>query len=245
MQEEYRNGVPKYKKLFGIDWGFTAPTALCACLVNEENKVIYIYDEIYKRGLLNKDIYTLLKFKGYDKELIRGDCADPKVMEELRSMGVTRLRASKKGNDSIRAGILKLQAYKIIIHPSCSNAIIEFNNYVWDKDKDGKLLDKPIEDYNHCLTGDTIVNTLDGDIPIKDLVGKSGLVYCFNETTTQPSIGKFRDVRLTGKNIQIYCIELENGKKIKATGGHPVLTQNGWKKVRDLTTTDKIIKIVM
>ena len=57
----------------------------------------------------------------------------------------------KKGNDSIRAGILKLQAYKIIIHPTCNNTIIEFNNYVWDKDKDGKLLDQPINDYNHIM----------------------------------------------------------------------------------------------
>lgn len=83
--------------------------------------------------------------------MIRADNAEPKSLEELRSLGIQRLRPSKKGNDSIRAGILKLQAYKIIIHPSCSNAIIEFNNYVWDRDKDGRLLNQPINDYNHLI----------------------------------------------------------------------------------------------
>ena len=100
---------------------------------------------------INKDIANLLKFTGYDSELIRADNAEPKSLEELRSLGIQRLRPSRKGNDSIRAGILKLQAYKIIIYPTCNNTIIEFNNYVWDKDKDGKLLDQPINDYNHIM----------------------------------------------------------------------------------------------
>lgn len=151
LQKTDRYDRPIYTKLFGLDWGYTAPTAFCACLADEKNKTIYIYDEIYKRGLLNKDIANILKFKGYDKELIRADNAEPKSLEELRSLGIQRLRPSKKGNDSIRAGILKLQAYKIIIHPTCNNTIIEFNNYVWDKDKDGKLLDQPINDYNHIM----------------------------------------------------------------------------------------------
>ena len=66
-----------------MDWGFTAPTAFCACLADEKNKIIYIYDEIYKRGLVNKDIAQLLKFKGYEGELIRADNAEPKSLEEL------------------------------------------------------------------------------------------------------------------------------------------------------------------
>ena len=60
--------------------------------------------------------------------------------------------ASLKGKDSIRQGISRLQDYKIIVHSRCQNAIIEFNNYVWKKDKDtDKLLNEPIDEYNHLM----------------------------------------------------------------------------------------------
>ena len=49
--------------------------------------------------------------------------------------------------------IAKLQDYKIIVHSRCQNAIIEFNNYVWKKDKDtDKLLNEPIDEYNHLTS---------------------------------------------------------------------------------------------
>ena len=50
------------------------------------------------------------------------------------------------------AGIQKLQDYKIIINPNCEHTIIEFSNYCWDTDsKTGQILDKPTDDYNHCI----------------------------------------------------------------------------------------------
>ena len=43
-------------------------------------------------------------------------------------------------------------ANKIIVNSRCQNAIIEFNNYVWKKDKDtDKLLNEPIDEYNHLM----------------------------------------------------------------------------------------------
>ncbi|MGY3189788.1 hypothetical protein ACVWXS_004519 [Lysinibacillus sp. TE18511] len=33
-----------------------------------------------------------------------------------------------------------MQQFKIIIHPSCTNAINEFSNYTWAKDKEGQLI---------------------------------------------------------------------------------------------------------
>jgi intein/homing endonuclease len=50
-------------------------------------------------------------------------------------------------------------------------------------------------------------------------------------------------VRLTQKQAQIYKIELEDGSFIRATYEHPVLTQNGWKIVGELTDDDEIVKI--
>jgi phage terminase large subunit len=137
--------------LFGLDFGYTNdPTAFVASLLDKENRAIYIYDEIYKKALTNKDIYNEISYRGYGKEKITADGAEPKSIEELKRLGLRRIRAARKGPDSISFGIQKLQDYKIYIHPRCENALVEFNNYIWDS-KNGQPLNKPIDDFNHLL----------------------------------------------------------------------------------------------
>lgn len=143
-----RPGVAAY---FGLDFGYTNdPTAFIALLVDKSSNAIYIFDEIYKKALTNKDIYNEIKYKGYEKEKIIADSAEPKSIEELKRLGLRRCKAARKGPDSILFGIQKLQDYKIYVHPRCENTLVELNNYVFDT-KDGKILNKPIDDYNHLM----------------------------------------------------------------------------------------------
>jgi phage terminase large subunit len=145
-------GKPFYNELFGLDWGFSNdPTALACCAANEKTKEIFIFDEMYKYKMTNIQIADEIKLKGYQNRLIIADSAEPKSIEEVRQCGIQRIRPAKKGADSVRAGILKLQDYHIYVHPRCSNALVEFNNYIWDKDKDGRILNVPIDDYNHFM----------------------------------------------------------------------------------------------
>ena len=143
-----RPGVTSH---FRLDFGYTNdPTAFIALLVDKINFEIYVFDEIYKKAMTNKDIYSEINYKGYSKEKIIADSAEPKSIEELRRLGLKRIRAARKGPDSILFGIQKLQDYKIYVHPKCENYIVEINNYVWDT-KDGKIMNKPIDDYNHLM----------------------------------------------------------------------------------------------
>lgn len=151
MSLENKNGSPLYRKLFGLDWGYTAPTTFIFCLGSSDEKKIYVVDEYYKIGVTNMLLAQAIKDKGYEKELFRCDSAEPKSMAELKQFGIRRLKAAKKGPDSVRAGILKLQDFEIIVHPRCQNTIIELNNYVWDKNADGKIINEPIDDYNHLM----------------------------------------------------------------------------------------------
>jgi phage terminase large subunit len=147
-----RRNVPIYTELFGLDWGFSNdPTAVSGCLANAKSKEIFIFGEIYKRRMTNIEIANEIKLKQWQNKLIIADSAEPKSIEEVRQFGIQRIRPAKKGPDSVRAGILKLQDYHIYVHPRCSNAIVEFSNYVWDTDKDGRVLNEPIDDYNHFM----------------------------------------------------------------------------------------------
>ena len=140
------------KTVFGLDFGYTNdPTAFFCGILDNENKKIYVFDEIYEKGLQNTKICSLITNKGFRKEKITADSAEPKSIDQLKGLGMDRIRGAKKGKDSINNGIQFIQDYKIIIHPKCVNFITEINNYSWEKDRFGKSLNKPIDDFNHLM----------------------------------------------------------------------------------------------
>ncbi len=140
------------KTAFGLDFGYTNdPSAFFCGIVDQVAKEIYVFDEIYKEGMSNKMIYEEVERKGYKKERIRADSAEPKSIDDLWSLGLNNIRKARKGPDSINNGIQTIQDYKIIIHPSCVNFLTEITNYTWAQDKFGKKMNKPIDDFNHMM----------------------------------------------------------------------------------------------
>lgn len=146
-------GRPIYRELFGLDFGYTNdPTAFIAVLADEKKREIYIFDEIYKTRLSNKDIYEAVRYKGYASARITGDNEDPRTINELKMLGLHRIVAAKKGRGSVKAGIQKLQDYKIFVHPRCTNTIVELSNYVWATDKEtNKPSTEPMAGYDHLM----------------------------------------------------------------------------------------------
>ena len=148
--ENYVN-VGKYATVCGLDFGYTNdPTAFFVGFLDLENRIIYVWDEIYQKGLSNRKIYDAICAAGYGKERITGDSAEPKSIDEMKGYGL-RIKAAKKGPDSVRAGIQWLQDFKFVIHPRCVNFVTEISNYTWDTDKFGNKLNIPIDDFNHLM----------------------------------------------------------------------------------------------
>ena len=143
---------PNVKSAFGMDFGYVNdPSTLFCGLVDTVAREIYVFDEMYEKGMSNEDIITRITDLGYSKERIKADSAEPKSIAYLRKNGLRNIRAAKKGPDSIRAGIALIQDYKIIIHPRCVNFITEISSYTWDKDKFDNMVNKPIDDFNHLM----------------------------------------------------------------------------------------------
>lgn len=143
--------VKDFVTVAGLDFGYTNdPTAFFIGFLNDKNKILYVWDEIYKKGLSNRKIYEEINSLGYAKESITGDSAEPKSIDELYDYGL-RIKGAKKGRDSILNGIQWIQDLKIIIHPRCTNFITEISNYTWDKDRFGKTLNVPVDDFNHLM----------------------------------------------------------------------------------------------
>lgn len=139
-----------WKNFFGLDYGYSNdPTAFIAFKVNPIKREIFIFDEFYKTKMLNCDIAKEIIRRGYSKERIRADCAEPKSNEDLRRLGISRIAPSQKGRDSILHGIAEINEYRIFVHPACVNTIKEFSNYVYETrpSASGQIL--PADHDNH------------------------------------------------------------------------------------------------
>ena len=141
------------RAIFGLDFGYTNdPSALFCGLIDAKAKTLWVFDEMYEMGMSNERIYQRITNMGYGKEKIRADSAEPKSIDRLRELGLVNVKAARKGKDSVNNGIDYLQDFHIIIHPRCVNFLTEIGNYSWDKDnKTGKVLNKPIDDFNHLM----------------------------------------------------------------------------------------------
>ena len=143
------DSIPKEATLlgFGLDFGYTNdPTALVG--VYRYNGKIIIDEVIYQTGLLNSDI---IKRMQHDRRaVIYADSAEPKSIEEIRRAGFN-IKPVSKGADSINFGITVLQEQDMLVTSNSTNLIKELRSYCWDKDKTGKVLNKPIDYLNHAM----------------------------------------------------------------------------------------------
>ena len=106
---------------------------------------------IHSTGLTNPDISDKLASLGLTRrDEIWADSAEPKSIEELHRMG-WNVKPTAKGKDSIMAGIDILKRHKLVVTSDSPNIIKELQNYKWQEDKNGNLLNRPVDKYNHAV----------------------------------------------------------------------------------------------
>ena len=146
MQAQFTN------RRHGLDFGFSSDPAAMACThYDRKYKTIYIYDELYERGLTNDLLAEEVK-KRIESDRVVCDSAEPKSIAELKKLGVNSVGAIK-GKDSVEHGIQWLKQQRIIIDKKCVNSQNEFRQYHWKKDKDGNATRQPSDKNNHILDG--------------------------------------------------------------------------------------------
>jgi len=139
--------IPKEAKLLGIglDFGYTNdPTAIIE--IYNYNGQRIVNELAYQTGLLNSDIAKLLP----KNVVVYADSSEPKSIDEIKRYGIT-IKGVTKGKDSINYGIDVIQRNEYLVTSNSSNLIKELRSYVWDTDKQGKRLNKPINFNNHAI----------------------------------------------------------------------------------------------
>lgn len=162
--------IPHEAKLIrrGLDFGYTNdPTALVA--IYKYNNGFILDEEIYLKGLSNKDIADVIKNLPENHTLIKADCAEPKSIDELKLYGLNVLPA-KKGQGSVNQGIQYVQFQRISYTKRSINLVKEYRNYRWLVDKNGKVINEPRDAFNHLM--DAIRYALDEDSMPNEKLGE-------------------------------------------------------------------------
>lgn len=132
---------------YGLDFGYTNdPTAIVA--IYYYNGGIILDEITYQKGLSNKQIADV--FSNIPKALVKADAAEPKSIDEIASYGVNIL-AADKGQGSVLQGIQFVQDQRVSVTKRSLNIIKEYRNYLWQTDKDGKIINEPEHTYSHSM----------------------------------------------------------------------------------------------
>ena len=138
----------------GIDFGYAVdPASYGQNHYDKTRKKLYIFNEIYKVGLSNKDLWEQIVKVKVGSSFITADSAEPKSIDELNSYGKIKVLGAKKGADSIKFGIRWLQNLsEIVIDPTrCPNTAREFSLYEYEKDRYGNFKSTYPDCNNHSI----------------------------------------------------------------------------------------------
>ena len=132
---------------YGLDFGYTNdPTSLVE-IWKWNNKRI-LNEVLYQTGLVNSEIAKFITNRNIP---VYADSAEPKSIEEIKRAGVKNIKGTVKGNDSVKFGIEKMQEQDYLVTSTSRNLIKELRLYSWLKDKLGKVMNVPIDAFNHAI----------------------------------------------------------------------------------------------
>jgi phage terminase large subunit len=139
--------IPKEARLLGIglDFGYTNdPTAIVEIYSYNGQRIVN--QIVYQNGLVNSEIAKRLP----KNVIVYADSSEPKSIEEIRRLGIT-IKGVTKGKDSINYGIDVMQRQDYLVTNQSVDLIKELRSYIWDTDKTGRRLNKPIDFNNHAI----------------------------------------------------------------------------------------------
>jgi phage terminase large subunit len=154
-----------YHEIYGVDFGTASPAGIVSVKIHK--------NEVWVRELNYEPVDLISMGKKLDRlgigrnDLVICDIAGEHFIRELRG-GLKRLFSDEERllypqasngfrnlvgspDKRIESGIEKLLSMKIHVTSDSLNLQKELMMYVWDTDRDGKALDKPVKAYDHLL----------------------------------------------------------------------------------------------
>jgi PBSX family phage terminase large subunit len=235
--------------IVGVDYGTTNATAAVLLAVTPKQwpqirvEAEYYYDSAKKgRSKTDQELVRDIKdFIGYKNvSSIYVDPAAASLKIALRQAELPVLDA----NNDVLLGIKICSKFiggkNLVIQKGCTVLRECLQSYAWDSKAADRGEDKPVKKDDHiCVVGETLVQTMTGQYEITKIMGSNSRVLSWDGNKF--SYENCTDVGKTGKNKKIVRLTLENGKTLKATPDHEVMTRRGYVEIRSLLPDDEVL----
>lgn len=136
----------------GLDFGwYPDPLAFVRLHYDRMREKVYFLDELYVNKWSNHQTAQELIKRNYTDAHIICDSAEPKSIEDLRGEGLPAQKAVK-GADSVSYGLKWLAGRTLVFDPKRTpNALKEFSNYEFERDREGNPIDGYPDKNNHSI----------------------------------------------------------------------------------------------
>lgn len=135
--------IPRNMHFYGFDFGFEESyNAVLSMAVDDINKYLYIYDEIYINHITDDKMANLPEMQKHKdlEHFIIADSEDPKAIKFYRQSGF-KMKGCKKFAGSRLSNTRKVKRFKrIICSPKCRNTIKELKDLTYKKDAKGNVI---------------------------------------------------------------------------------------------------------
>lgn len=152
--KEAVNGIPEIFHFYGFDFGFEESyNAVISMAVDDKNKYLYIYDEIYMNSITDDKFANLdemqklkakqesMKNQNIKHNPIVADNEDPKAIKYYRQQGYEIRACRNKFAGSRLSNTRKVKRFrKIICSPKCKNTIRELKDLTYLKKPNGDTI---------------------------------------------------------------------------------------------------------
>jgi phage terminase large subunit len=106
-----------------------------------------LFNELYyETEKLTSDLIKFLQ--PYKKAVLYPDSAEPGCKKEMKNAGFNVYDVNKK---QINSGLSLMNSFDLQVTINSTNLIKEFRNYSWIKNKNGEIIDEPIDGFNHGI----------------------------------------------------------------------------------------------
>lgn len=144
--EEWPEGLTE---VYGLDFGFVDPMVLTKSGIREKD--LYVREVIYQTGITVNGLIEMLDAMEFPKwEPIYADSSQPDSIQTMNEAGYNVIPA-RKGAGSVVAGIHSLKAMNVHVEASSANIQNELRHYKWFESRDGTIVEKPIDMFNHGI----------------------------------------------------------------------------------------------
>ena len=235
---EFVDTLPDERELlgYGLDFGFRPDPCALVSLWKVDDRLLAC-EEWVKYELTPQQIIGQIQQTVPTHSLIVADNARPEIIREMQQHGIQVIPCVKQENiGGVKVGVMgqleKMGEHKFMAYGKTLEA--EYLDYRFAESRDGTFTSKIPTGNDHCVAGDTLIETLSGAKRIDELVGTVG--YALTDRGYRP----YYLVEPTVKPDEWYEIETEAGHIVRVTSDHIFVTDNGLLPAYELSELDAL-----